>query len=145
MATTPTKYEIVSLHTKHPPCNGTLHADVHREDDGSRWVWITGLGCSRPYFVADDRSAVENLLAEHGAALGSMVPAPIVGLPQLGDKLANGSTVIATRTSDRGTTYVLCQWGREYVSWIINRQWHTDAGHYRKTLGDAVGDWETRL
>tara|TARA_R110002020_G_scaffold26759_3_gene86558 strand:+ start:200 stop:562 length:363 start_codon:yes stop_codon:yes gene_type:complete len=73
--------------------------------------------------------------------------------------LRNGATVLARHPSRRnGGDVVLCQWGAEFVTWVVNTEGHACWGHYHPTrsftdqpnpvkaaLKRAVGDFLDRI
>ena len=68
-----------------------------------------------------------------------------LNIPAIGDTLRNGATMLATRTNERGDTYVLCLYGREYATWYLAMNGGTLTGHYHgQDLQQALDDLTTR-
>lgn len=77
-----------------------------------------------------------------------------ITLPEFGDKLPNGATVISySHVEDGGRGWlpngiVLCYTGREFVTWLLacneRGEWHAECGHYYPSIVSAASDYESR-
>jgi len=65
-----TRYQIGTAN--HAGVKETHIVEVSTNSDGSRYVVGREFGCSRDYRVADDKTAVKMLLAEHAQKLNSI-------------------------------------------------------------------------
>lgn len=64
-----TEYEIETTHPSYPRNQGTFRVEVTANPDGTRYVKGSPFGCSRDYHTTSDKSAIEQLLHEHGTQL----------------------------------------------------------------------------
>jgi hypothetical protein len=63
---------------------------------------------------------------------------------EVGQKLANGATVVAVKQVSTGDFVVLASWLDEYVTWRATDSTNTYWGHYFSDLVPAVKDFESR-
>jgi hypothetical protein len=72
-------------------------------------------------------------------------------IPIIGEKLKNGATLIARFDADNdhsGWSYVLAfryMENEEYITWLMNKEGDTEAGHYFSDFFLACDDLKERL
>ena len=66
-------------------------------------------------------------------------------LAQRGTKLRNGSTILEIHRIDGESHIVLCLWGDQYVTWIMDRDRACHWGRYFDHLINATKDFEDRV
>lgn len=63
---------------------------------------------------------------------------------RVGDKLANGATVIAVVATEM-KTIVAAKWhGDQFVTWRVDAKGNAFLGHYFDNYGDAIRDLKER-
>jgi hypothetical protein len=57
----------------------------------------------------------------------------------------NGSEIKAHIEYHDGTSLVLCKWGREWVTWDMNKKGYCHIGHYFTNPIDGLKDFTDRI